>query len=229
MFRTVRHWWSDGSGQHTARLFLFEFVVVVAGVLVAQGLANWVQDRAEQRQGHVLFDKVIDRGRRIEAVANYWHLHGPCLRDHVDRIARSVSGGPTMTMAEVGRPGLPTLATGDFSEDDWRKIHDVAGNPRFMALQDMLAMTDPIERYSIDISDQWATFKLLDTSIGPASSDDRARVRLATAIIDNRLRWLIFNVDQSKRGLRKIGLAPSSDLPVSERMVDRCGLLKDWH
>lgn len=30
MFRTVRHWWSEGSGQHTARLFLFEFVVVVA-------------------------------------------------------------------------------------------------------------------------------------------------------------------------------------------------------
>lgn len=30
MFRTVRHWWSEGSGQHTARLFQFEFVVVVA-------------------------------------------------------------------------------------------------------------------------------------------------------------------------------------------------------
>ena len=47
MFRTVRHWWSEGSGQHTARLFVFEFVVVVAGVLVAQGLANWVQQQAE--------------------------------------------------------------------------------------------------------------------------------------------------------------------------------------
>ena len=229
MFQTVRHYWGSGRGKVTARLFLFELLVVVVGVLIAQGLANWVQDRAEQRQGHVLFDQVIERSRRIEAVANYWHLHGACLRDHVDRIARSVSGGPTMTMAEVGRPGLPTLASADFSEDDWRKINDVAGNPRFVALQDMVATTDPIERYSIDISDQWATFKLLDTSIGPASSDDRARVRLATAIIDNRLRWLIFNVDQSKRSMREIGLAPSSDLPVSERMVDRCGLLKDWH
>ena len=31
MFRTVRYWWSEGSGQRTARLFVFEFVVVLAG------------------------------------------------------------------------------------------------------------------------------------------------------------------------------------------------------
>ena len=49
MFQTVRHWWGSGRGKVTARLFLFEFLVVVAGVLTAQALANWVADRAEQR------------------------------------------------------------------------------------------------------------------------------------------------------------------------------------
>ena len=42
MFQTVRHWWASGRGKITARLFVFELFVVVAGVMIAQGLANWV-------------------------------------------------------------------------------------------------------------------------------------------------------------------------------------------
>ena len=47
MFQAIRHWWDSGRGKITTRLFLFEFVVVVAGVLTAQALAEWVHDRAE--------------------------------------------------------------------------------------------------------------------------------------------------------------------------------------
>jgi hypothetical protein len=35
----VRHWWGSGRGKVTARLLLFELFVVIAGVLIAQGLA----------------------------------------------------------------------------------------------------------------------------------------------------------------------------------------------
>jgi hypothetical protein len=45
VFRTVRHWWQEGDGKTTARLFMFELVVVVAGVLIALGaeeqVSNW--------------------------------------------------------------------------------------------------------------------------------------------------------------------------------------------
>ncbi len=45
MFRTVRHWWQEGDGRTTARLFVFELFVVVAGVLIALGaeqvVSNW--------------------------------------------------------------------------------------------------------------------------------------------------------------------------------------------
>jgi len=58
MFRTVRHWWHGGDGKTTARLFVFELFVVVAGVLIALGaeqlVSNW------QWQG-----KVRDSDRRI--------------------------------------------------------------------------------------------------------------------------------------------------------------------
>ena len=45
MFQTVRHWWGNGRGKVTARLFAFELLVVVAGVLIAQALADIVQGR----------------------------------------------------------------------------------------------------------------------------------------------------------------------------------------
>ncbi len=45
MFRTVRYWWQGGDGKTTARLFVFELFVVVAGVLIALGaeqlVSNW--------------------------------------------------------------------------------------------------------------------------------------------------------------------------------------------
>lgn len=45
MFRAVRHWWQGGDGKTTARLFVFELFVVVAGVLIALGtdqlVSNW--------------------------------------------------------------------------------------------------------------------------------------------------------------------------------------------
>lgn len=42
MFRTVRHWWQEGDGKTTARLFVFELIVVVAGVLIALGAEEQV-------------------------------------------------------------------------------------------------------------------------------------------------------------------------------------------
>jgi hypothetical protein len=47
MFSTVRHWWQRGDGRATARLFLFELFVVVAGVLIAQALAGYVQTQSD--------------------------------------------------------------------------------------------------------------------------------------------------------------------------------------
>ena len=38
MFHAVRQWWSRGRAKVTARLFLFEIVVVMVGVLLAQGM-----------------------------------------------------------------------------------------------------------------------------------------------------------------------------------------------
>lgn len=58
MFRLVRHWWQDGTGKNTARLFVFELTVVVAGILIALGAEQQVSDWHWQSE-------VRDSDRRI--------------------------------------------------------------------------------------------------------------------------------------------------------------------
>ena len=229
MFGTVRHWWGSGRGKVTARLFAFEFAVVVLGVLVAQGVAEWAQTQADRKDGQDLVARLADSGRSLDAISNYWRKHGPCLRRHVDHIAREAVAGHSMAMDEIGRPGLPNVTDLILSENDWRKVALAVGPARAQAMSDFHVGADGIERYSSDISNQWATFKLLDKAIGPPSAEDQARVRAATAIIDDRLRWLIFNRQQTEQELAKAGFRPTDALPDAQSLVDACGLMKDWH
>lgn len=228
MFRTVRHWWSGGQGRMTLRLFAFEFVVVVAGVLVAQALAGWGQRRGDEAEGRELIERTAVFAHDLNKVTNFWKVHGPCLRERVAAIARNAASGQGMTMAEIGRPGLPIPSKLDLGEADWRKIGLVADQDRIAAFGDFIEVRDVSQRYSADIADEWATFKLLDSSLGPPSGEDGARVRLAAAIIDSRMRWLIFGGDEMISRLKDAGIAPTNKLPGSERLVDQCGLLKDW-
>lgn len=93
MFRSVRHWWSSGTGETTLRLFLFEFVVVVVGVLAAQGLANWVSTRAEREAGRRLFADAVESARYFDQTLAFWQQFGPCLRTHVASISRAAAAG----------------------------------------------------------------------------------------------------------------------------------------
>ena len=64
MFRAVRHWWQGGDGKTTARLFVFEMFVVVAGVLIALGAERVVSDWHWQAE-------VRDSDRRIRNELGY--------------------------------------------------------------------------------------------------------------------------------------------------------------
>jgi hypothetical protein len=59
--------------------------------------------------------------------------------------------------------------------------------------------------------------------------EDRARVRQAAAIIDNRIGFLVYTHAQLVRVAAQAGVllqgSPSSTL---QSRVDQCGLLKDW-
>lgn len=229
MFHAVRQWWGGGRGKVAARLFAFEFLVVVAGVLVAQGLANWVAARGQRAEGERLLSQTIEIGRGLQRDLNYWQRYGTCLRDHVATISRAAADGRVLSAEQIGRPALPSPPDLTLNSDDWRKIREVISDERAGAL---ISVTDTAETYNSftsEIAEQWPTFRLLDGATGSPSPADRAQVRLAATRIDNNLRWFMFQGSTgSVENLRQSGLPPNDELPPSARFVDDCGLLKDW-
>jgi hypothetical protein len=229
MFHAVRNWWAGGRGKVTLRLFLFEFVVVVAGVLVAQALANWVAERGQRAEGERLLGQTIEIARGLQRDLSYWQRYGTCLRGHVATISRAAAGGEVLSAERIGRPALPAPPDVALSSDDWRKIRDVIPEERAGALISVIGTAETYSSALGDIAAQWATFRLLDGATGSPSAADRAEVRLAATRIDNNLRWMMFQGSTgSVDNLRQAGLAPNRDLPPSARFVDDCGLLKDW-
>lgn len=104
MFHTVRHWWGSGHGNVTARLFLFELFVVIAGVLIAQGLANYAQQRSRLGQMELERARVRDELTSVHSVFQTWHAAAPCL----DRRLTDIMKGASLAPSQLRRPQFQT-------------------------------------------------------------------------------------------------------------------------
>jgi hypothetical protein len=228
MFHAVRSWWTGGRGKVSLRLFLFEFLVVVAGVLAAQALANWVSARAESFAGERLLSDAIERSRELDRSFAYWQRFAPCLRGHTAAIGRAAADGKSMSSDAIGRPAFPGMIEPQFDADDWRKIALVATPEQVEALRVLQATTSVYKTYVSEMAMQWATFRLLDPGFGNASAEDRSRVRAAATGVDNALRWMMYRRLRNPGDFLPLGLGSTPiDADLRER-VDECGLLKDW-
>ncbi|QNM82136.1 hypothetical protein H8M03_08870 [Sphingomonas sabuli] len=210
-------------------MFLFEFAVVVVGVLVAQGLANWVQARSEREEAGRLLDDLTVQVSEFRRDLNYWDRVGPCLRAHVSEIKRTAAGAGTMSAAQIGRPALPQPSRLNFSGDEWQKVRRLVPQEKSTSFTTLAGTIETYQAFISDTAQQWAKLRLLDGNDGTPSPADRSQVRLAATIIDNNIRWMMFQQRAgSAQTLATVGMAGDKRLPDSARFVDRCGLLTDW-
>jgi hypothetical protein len=177
MFQTVRHWWQGGRGKVTARLFAFEFLVVVAGVLTAQGLANWVADRADQRAVNEEDRRVRYEIGRARQVARIWSAASPCLTEQVERVARLASASRPADRAELSVPRFIGYTVEPVSPEMNREFHDRFGNKQADNYAVVMAASATLVEAYRDVRRGWDRFALLDPALGPASALDRATVR----------------------------------------------------
>jgi hypothetical protein len=210
MFRTVRHWWSDGSGQHTARLFAFEFLVVVAGVLVAQGLSNYAQHRADFAQMEEERARVRYEMETAYSLNESWNRAIPCLNKRLT----DVMMGSALTSAELRRPSMPTP---NYSPPDREALNLMERTYGVAEKNLMKAATDNIQSLSMRdefIVSSWGRLMLLDPANGPISPEDRLQARLAAADIKGHLRSMEVITSAGLEIYRGLGLrARNNDSP----------------
>lgn len=213
----------------TLRLFAFEFVVVVAGVLAAQGLQNWAAARSQRDSGEVLVTGARQNVRSLGGTLGFWTNYGPCLRAHARRIAAVASAGGTLTQQEIGRPALPDVPITSWTEEGRERALRVVGEEDFATFVGIAATAQNVSDAEHDIARDWAALRLIDPAMGQPLAEDRSRVRQAVAAIDNRIGFLLYIRGQADRmaGALAIDL-PRSATPTIRSLVNHCGLLKDW-
>lgn len=170
MFQTVRHWWGHGRGKVTLRLFLFEFVVVVAGVLVAQGLATYVQDRSELARMEAERSRIRVEFADAYSVFQTWHAAIPCL----DQRMTEVMNGKEFSPNGLRRPSFVGADVVAPSNDTIELIARRHGMQEKISLNWILSTIESINSSSATIREKWALLSLINPVNGPPTASDRA-------------------------------------------------------
>jgi hypothetical protein len=181
MFRTVRHWWSEGSGQHTARLFVFEFVVVVAGVLVAQSLGEWMHDRETDRQVTEENARVEYQIGRTQQFDRVWSVAAPCFRERILSMIAAIDSGQRYPDDYLTLPALAGYTVEPVSPAIALPMRDKYGAKRMEDFFSANIIAESGLTGAKDLRDQWTKFAVLNPRYGTLEGADRASMRTAGA------------------------------------------------
>lgn len=177
MFRAVRQWWGSGRAKATARLFLFELCVVVIGVLIAQGIANWVSARAEMRAIAEENERVRYEIGRARNTAQVWLAATPCLIERVEAVIRTTNAGGPLRPEDFDAPRFTGYTVEPLSDDMHRSLLARYGVVVIDNYGLLSGATAALNDHAQDVRRDWGRFALLDPSLGAASPADRATVR----------------------------------------------------
>ena len=227
MFKAVRdyarHWWNpelpDPQARRTrrlSRLFLFEFTVVVLGVLVAQSLQDYASDlraRSDMRVQRARADFQIADSRNT---SEFWLALAPCLSAQMDRVMRTVAAGETPASRDIATPPYFTSRISPWSEQSILTLRRDYGDniaAHYVSLVDIAAFqTDHIRQ----LSREWAPLARADPAFGPISPADRDAVRAAASSVKAQLERIVSNSRSAVRRARELGIAAHTVDPVPD-------------
>lgn len=189
-------------------LFLFELLVVTLGVLLAQAIANWADERADMRNVELAHERIRKELAHNLGKAKIWQAALPCLRQRMIGIIRldpTQTLPPGSTVRPRIEPFLPILLNdeqaghfrarfGDARADELREMQ--------MNLTNAQANIDPIIH-------QWGRIMLADPALATVTPSDREHARLAAADILAELRGVEIVMKEYSRRADAWGLEPS--------------------
>lgn len=218
MFQTVRHWWGSGRGKVTARLFAFELLVVIVGILIAQGLANWVARQKSDDELAEARDRFVHEQSANLAVAVSWRAAIPCLDRRMQEVMRGASNG-SLEVELADRPEFADFVVSDINpsvELGMRSRYGNSAADQFKALQRSVSFA---ASNIGTIIHSWGRLSLADPRLGSVSESDRTVVRTAAADIRAELRGLSFAIGDfiTLAERARLRMPPGSDYGPAKR------------
>ena len=225
MFAAIR----NGLGKATvglrargvAGLFLFEFFVVVLGVLAAQGLQEWASRREEQRHVEQELERLSEGYARTRQLGTAWRAAIPCLRERIGQLMRAAATGAPVSSQLIQRPRLIIAGYPGTAVETQAGIVALLGPRKGEALLDVQTRAGHMDDSVQAMVARWGKFGLLDPAYGPVSASDRSIAREAGAEILMQMHSIeiaIANVEEQSSVLGLPDQAPRATgelLPVA--------------
>jgi hypothetical protein len=211
-----------------AGLFLFEFVVVLLGVLAAQAVAEWANDRRLGREAAAQLGQARRQAIVVARAHKFWVTVGACMSERARSVARAAANGETMTASAIGRPALPVTQMPTWDEEVRSAAFVHFGEARMNAIADLESRAEVMQENSRRIRDSWAAFVLLDPANGPPSDVDRGNVRLAAISVLDHIRLLGYGDLADEMDVLGVPRTEWEQVRVEGAPIDDCGLIRDW-
>lgn len=184
MFRAIHNWWQGENAQTSARLFMFELLVVVAGVLIAQGLASYVQTRAELTRMESERSRIRYELSTVHSTFRSWEVAVPCL----DRRMTEVMTGTGVGTGIIRRPSFPVPTFIAPTTDVLNLVAQRYGVEEKNNLNQIALNTSNASSVIKSIISRWGRLMLINPQYGSVTATDRTEARLAAADIKAELR-----------------------------------------
>ena len=170
-----------------AKLFIFEFVVVLLGVLAAQWLAEWSNERQALRTMEESRAR-IDDGVAISLTAvAIWEKAIPCLDARMDEILTASAEQRTLTSSDLQRPRLFNVLEAHFTTDTLDLIEQRHGAETALHYDRFARKSDDINQSVKAIAAQWQQFALVNPDYGQPSAADFHSARASAGQIKSEL------------------------------------------
>ena len=183
MFAAVREQWAQWRGMRfpepTRRrlrklsgLFLFEFVVVVAGVLVAQMLQEYFAGVRAQREVSATVERARQEAAGFRATSEYWLAAAPCLERKMDALMRMAAEGADRPELHGPRPPMPLSALTPWSEATMNSARQIYGDEEVTVYLALQTEARKMAEDSHELAGDWALLGLADRKFGPVSREE---------------------------------------------------------
>lgn len=187
MFRAIRDYFARpddplprrGRGRRVAALFVFEFVVVLLGVLAAQLLQGWFADRGDARRAREAVVALDLEAKRFATVAEYRLRAHACETGRLARLMKIIRSGEVADEAERVTPIMPMPLVTEWSDATRAVVGRHETNRALNRYDSLRLMGQMISERQRQLENQWADFRLLAPEA--RSPDDRGALALAAA------------------------------------------------
>ena len=212
--------WKDLHARGLPSLFVFEFVVVLLGVLAAQWVADWARERqavAEMEDAKTKAEYQI--GVSMHTLET-WGKLSPCLEDAMRTVMRANEDQSPVDPRILDRPKLMGLELRPLTAQELLRLEKRYGTDAEFAFGNIARSTRTYEDRIDIIQEAWKAFAQIDPSNGKPEKADYQQARMAASGILAALRGLEINRENILRDARRLNLAPFN--PYGGRPASSC-------